>query len=293
MTDFECDWIDAFTDQAFGGNGCAVVYDHNGLPDEVCCAFVKETSLTECTFVGPSKIADFKVRYFLAGGEIPFAGHPTLATAVSLINRDQIDGTQVTFETRAGIVPIEIDESFGLPRITMTQPAPDFGPELDPELLARIGGIAAEDIIAPPQVVSTGLPFCIVILRNHKVLEQVTLHPELTKKFREAGVYPGLMEPYWATLQGFSEVGDTFARLPMLPPNPAEDAFTGSATGCLAAYLWSRGMIEDRNFIAEQGHLMGRPGQAQVQVLGAQRNIQGVRVAGHGHVLMSGKLHLQ
>lgn len=293
MTDFECDWIDAFTDQAFGGNGCAVVYDHNGLPDEVCCAFVKETSLTECTFVGPSKIADFKVRYFLAGGEIPFAGHPTLATAVSLINRDQIDGTQVTFETRAGIVPIEIDESFGLPRITMTQPAPDFGPELDPELLARIGGIAAEDIIAPPQVVSTGLPFCIVILRNHKVLEQVTLHTELTKKFREAGVYPGLMEPYWATLQGFSEVGDTFSRLPMLPPNPAEDAFTGSATGCLAAYLWSRGMIEDRNFIAEQGHLMGRPGQAQVQVLGAQRNIQGVRVAGHGHVLMSGKLHLQ
>ena len=293
MTDFECDWIDAFTDQAFGGNGCAVVYDHNGLPDEVCCAFVKETSLTECTFVGPSKIADFKVRYFLAGGEIPFAGHPTLATAVSLINRDQIDGTQVTFETRAGIVPIEIVESFGLPRITMTQPAPDFGPELDPELLARIGGIAAEDIIAPPQVVSTGLPFCIVILRNHKVLEQVTLHPELTKKFREAGVYPGLMEPYWATLQGFSEVGDTFSRLPMLPPNPAEDAFTGSATGCLAAYLWSRGMIEDRNFIAEQGHLMGRPGQAQVQVLGAQRNIQGVRVAGHGHVLMSGKLHLQ
>lgn len=293
MADFECDWIDAFTDQAFGGNGCAVVYDHNGLPDEVCCAFVKETSLTECTFVGPSKIADFKVRYFLAGGEIPFAGHPTLATAVSLINRDQIDGTQVTFETRAGIVPIEIDESFGLPRITMTQPAPDFGPELDPELLARIGGIAAEDIIAPPQVVSTGLPFCIVILRNHKVLEQVTLHPELTKKFREAGVYPGLMEPYWATLQGFSEVGDTFSRLPMLPPNPAEDAFTGSATGCLAAYLWSRGMIEDRNFIAEQGHLMGRPGQAQVQVLGAQRNIQGVRVAGHGHVLMSGKLHLQ
>lgn len=293
MTDFECDWIDAFTGQAFGGNGCAVVYDHNGLPDEVCCAFVKETSLSECTFVGPSKIADFKVRYFLAGGEIPFAGHPTLATAVSLINRDQIDGTQVTFETRAGIVPIEIDESFGLPRITMTQPAPDFGPELDPELLARIGGIAAEDIIAPPQVVSTGLPFCIVILRNHKVLEQVTLHPELTKKFREAGVYPGLMEPYWATLQGFSEVGDTFSRLPMLPPNPAEDAFTGSATGCLAAYLWSRGMIEDRNFIAEQGHLMGRPGQAQVQVLGAQRNIQGVRVAGHGHVLMSGKLHLQ
>ena len=293
MTDFECDWIDAFTDQAFGGNGCAVVYDKNGLPDEMCCAFVKETSLTECTFVGPSDVADFKVRYFLAGGEIPFAGHPTLATAISLINRDQIHASQITFETRTGIVPIEIDESFGLPRITMTQRAPDFGPDLDPELLARIGGITANDIIAPPQVVSTGLPFCIVLLRDHDALKRVKLHPELTKKFQEAGIYEGLMEPYWATLLGATEVGDTFSRLPMLAPNPPEDAFTGSATGCLAAYLWSRGLIDDRNFIAEQGHFMGRPGQAQVQILGPQRGIQGIRVAGHGHVLMSGKLHLQ
>jgi predicted PhzF superfamily epimerase YddE/YHI9 len=52
-------------------------------------------------------------------------------------------------------------------------------------------------------------------------------------------------------------------------------------------------LIDDRNFIAEQGHFMGRPGQAQVQVLGPHRGIQGIRVAGHGHVLMSGKLHLQ
>ena len=64
------------------------------------------------------------------------------------------------------------------------------------------------------------------------------------------------MEPYWATLQGATEVGDTFSRFPMLAPNPPEDAFTGSATGCLAAYLWSRGLIDDYNFIAEQGHFM-------------------------------------
>jgi len=67
------------------------------------------------------------------------------------------------------------------------------------------------------------------------------------------------MEPYWATLRGATEVGDTFSRLPMLAPNPPEDAFTGSATGCLAAYLWSRGLIDDRNFIAEQGHLWAAP----------------------------------
>ena len=60
----------------------------------------------------------------------------------------------------------------------------------------------------------------------------------------------------------------------------------------MAAYLWRYALIEDRNFIAEQGHWMGRPGQAQVQVLGPQMDIQGVRVAGKGHVLMSGTLFL-
>ena len=66
--EYQCDWVDAFTDQAFGGNGCAVVHDALDLQDEQCRAFVRETSLTECTFVGASQTADFRVRYFLAGG---------------------------------------------------------------------------------------------------------------------------------------------------------------------------------------------------------------------------------
>jgi PhzF family phenazine biosynthesis protein len=99
-------------------------------------------------------------------------------------------------------------------------------------------------------------------------------------------------EPFWVTLQGATKIGDTFSRLLMAPPNPAEDPFTGSATGAMAAYLWHNAMIEDRNFIAEQGHWMGRPGQVQVQVLGPQKQIAGVRVAGTGHVLMSGSLFL-
>jgi len=78
----------------------------------------------------------------------------------------------------------------------------------------------------------------------------------------------------------------------MATPSPTEDPFTGSATGAMAAYLWRYALIEDRNFIVEQGHWLGRPGQAQVQVLGAQKQIAGVRIAGTGHVLMSGALML-
>jgi predicted PhzF superfamily epimerase YddE/YHI9 len=59
---YEFDWVDAFTDRAFGGNGCAVVHQGAGLGSETCMAYVRETSLVECTFTGPSKVADVRVR---------------------------------------------------------------------------------------------------------------------------------------------------------------------------------------------------------------------------------------
>lgn len=290
--EYLCDWIDAFTDQPFGGNGCAVVHDALHLDDDTCKAFVRETSLTECTFVGPSQVADFRVRFFLAGGEIPFAGHPTIATVLSLFHREKLPSARITLETQAGIVPIEIDQSFGRPRVIMTQRAPEFGSKVDPSNIAAIGGIEASDILGLPQIVSTGLPFCIAVVASHDVLERIKLQPKPLAAFQKAGAAIGVMEPFWVTLQGATEIGDTYARLLMAPPNPAEDPFTGSATGAMAAYLWRNAMIDDRNIIAEQGHWMGRPGQAQVQVLGPQKQIQGVRVAGTGHVLMSGSLFL-
>ena len=290
--EYLCDWIDAFTDQPFGGNGCAVVHDALHLDDDTCKAFVRETSLTECTFVGPSQVADFRVRFFLAGGEIPFAGHPTIATVLSLFHREKLPSARITLETQAGIVPIEIDQSFGRPRVIMTQRAQEFGPKVDPSNIAAIGGIEASDILGLPQIVSTGLPFCIAVVASHDVLERIKLQPKPLAAFQKAGAAIGVMEPFWVTLQGATEIGDTYARLLMAPPNPAEDPFTGSATGAMAAYLWRNAMIDDRNIIAEQGHWMGRPGQAQVQVLGPQKQIQGVRVAGTGHVLMSGSLFL-
>ena len=91
---------------------------------------------------------------------------------------------------------------------------------------------------------------------------------------------------------GFGSAGDTAARLLMAPPSPAEDPFTGSATGCLGAYLWHEGLIEAPAFTAEQGHGMGRPGQAKVEALGPREAPVGVRVEGAGVVLMRGELEL-
>ena len=124
--DFDFDWVDAFTDQVFGGNGCAVVHGGAGLPDELCMAYVRETSLVECTFTGPSEVADFKVKYYLASREIPFAGHPTIATVAALRHRGLIGEGPLRLETGAGIVEVEVRGS----QIAMTQIAPVFGEQV-------------------------------------------------------------------------------------------------------------------------------------------------------------------
>ncbi len=158
------DWVDAFTDRAFGGNGCALFHDAGHLDDDTCMAIVRETSLVECTFVEPSERADFKVRYFLAAREIPFAGHPTLATAAALVDRGLVPGDRVAFETGAGIVPVDVVSRGAVPVCAMTQVAPVFDEALSRGLVAEVVGLAPEDIIGQPQVVSTGLPFCITVI---------------------------------------------------------------------------------------------------------------------------------
>lgn len=293
MPDHPFDWVDAFTDRPFGGNGCAVVHDAGAIPAQTCMAYVRETSLVECTFVGPSDVADARVRYFLASREIPFAGHPTIATAVSLLRRGIVSGPHMVLETGAGLIAVEVEEG-DASRVTMTQIAPDFGPYPPPDLIAAVGGIEATDILGAPQLVSTGLPFCVTVLRDHAALRRLRLDEgALARLAAHLGhADSDVMEPFWVTLKGATAGGDTFSRLLIAPPSPPEDAFTGSATGAMAAYLWHHGLIDQPRFTAEQGHWMGRPGEAQVEVLGPPEAITGVRVSGRGRVVMSGTLHL-
>ncbi len=287
---FEFDWVDAFTDRAFGGNGCAVVHDGAELSVETCMAFVRETSLVECTFTGPSEQADLRVRYFLASREIPFAGHPTIATVAALRSRGLVTGNSLTLETGAGIIPIR----FTGDEIEMTQRAPEFGPEVSAEAVARAVSLDPQDIVAPPQVVSTGLPFCITLLRDRAALERARIDiaglEALAVQTGAGGA--DLVEPFLVTLGGATDAGDTFSRLILAPPSPPEDPFTGSATGAMAAYLWQRGLLAKESFVAEQGHGMGRAGQARVTRQGPADAMTGVRVAGSGFVLMRGQVNL-
>ncbi len=286
-----CDWVDAFTDTPFGGNGCVVVHDAAGVSVEDRLRLVRETSLAECAYLVGSDRADFGARYYLADKEIPMAGHPTVATVASLMHRGLVGpGDRFTLEVGAGVMPIEIS---GDGAITMTQAAPEFGRVFEPSEIAAIyHGVDASDIVGAPQVVSTGTPFVITVLADKAALRQARLKVAALQAFRATSgtTRADVMEPFLVTLGGETPAGDMFSRLLLAPPSLPEDPFTGSATGCMAAYLWAHGLIDGPRFVAEQGHWMGRPGRAQVEVLGPSDAITGVRVGGRGVVLMSGEL---
>lgn len=297
---YEFDWVDAFTTTPFGGNACVVVHGADRLDAERRMALVRETSLSECAYVVASDAADFGARYYLAEREIKMAGHPTIATVASLVDRGLVDlasgRASFTLEVGAGVLPIEVvARPGGAPLITMTQRRPDFGAVQDAAEIAEIYGLAAEDIAHPPQIVSTGTPFCIALVRDHDALRRARLDAGALSRWAAAQATGegggGFLEPFLVALGG-AESGDTFARLLLPPPMPAEDPFTGSATGCMAAYLWHHRLIGSPRFVAEQGHWMGRPGRAEVEVLGPPDAIEGVRVGGSGVVLMRGKLEL-
>jgi trans-2,3-dihydro-3-hydroxyanthranilate isomerase len=290
MMEFDFDWVDAFSAVPFGGNGCSVVHGGATLDAETCMAYVRETSLVECTFTGPSDKADLRVRYFLASREIPFAGHPTIATVAALRHRGMIGGGRMTLETGAGVIPVEVEGDM----ITMTQAAPTFGATVPPAIIAAAGGIGVDRIVGTPRLVSTGLPFCIAVLDSLDTIRSLKLDLAGLRAMMDHLGKPGtdMMEPFWVTRAGATPEGDTFSRLLLTRPSPPEDPFTGSATGAMAACLWSEGLIDSPRFVAEQGHGLGRPGRAEVEVLGPRDAITGVRVGGQGCLVMSGKVYL-
>ena len=176
----------------------------------------------------------------------------------------------------------------------MTQIAPEFGAHVPADIVAAVAGLSASDIVHPPQIVSTGLPFCVTVLRSRDALDRATLNLDALARYNAhlGQTANDIMEPFWVVQEGATSNGDTFSRLLLAPPSPAEDPFTGSATGAMGAYLWHHGLIKTRDFTAEQGHGLGRAGQAQVKVLGEPDAITGVEVAGQGFVLMSGTVNL-
>lgn len=286
-------WVDAFTTTRFGGNPCAVVFDADALTTAQMQIIAQEMNLSETAFVVKSTTADFGARYFTPASEIPLAGHPTLATIHALIDRGRIklsgSHTRVRLELKAGLIPIDIDRELEGNQITMQQNRPMFLSKHDAKVIAPLFGLTPDDLVShvPVQTVSTGTPQLMVCVKNLDALRRATISGAAYKAYQAQSNF---FSPHLFCVEGATSAGQTFARHLGVAPEPAEDPFTGSATGGMAAYLWHHGLIHEPNFIAEQGHWIGRPGSAKVEVLGLPQNIEAVRVGGKAVTVIRGEI---
>lgn len=289
--------VDAFARRALEGNPCAVVLEADGLEDGTMQALARETNLSETAFVARSTSGEdaFTARYFTPEKEIPFAGHPTLATVRALVDteRVQLDQDDVTIRLSlpAGDVDVDVSREGREVRFTMTQRPPEWGRTYDPAAVAEAFGLAPQDVgdEPPVQTVSTGTPMLMIRVRDMDALRRARMDFGVYRELRSEGDF---FSPHLYCLPGLSEHAATYARHFGLPPDTIEDPFTGSATGAMAAHLWRHEALEEPCFVAEQGHDMGRPGRAHVEVVGARSSIRAVRVGGTAVTVVRGTLNL-
>ncbi|MFL5580279.1 MAG: PhzF family phenazine biosynthesis protein [Gemmatimonadaceae bacterium] len=288
--------VDAFADRPLHGNPCAVVLDADDLDDATMLAVAREMNLSETAFVRRSATADVGVRYFTPAEEIPLAGHPTVATVWALLEAGRLPLAggrgRYSLELRDGPITVDVEAAVGCPpRIVMTQRRPTFHAEHDAAPVLAAFGLAPGDLLpgATVQTVSTGTRMLMVPLRDHDALRRARLDPPAYEAIRARGDFFG---SHLFALGGATPGGRTFARHLSPPPDVPEDPFTGSATGCMAAYLWRHGLIDAPRFVAEQGHWMGRPGEATVEVEGSRDAITSVRVGGSAVTVVRGTLSL-
>jgi trans-2,3-dihydro-3-hydroxyanthranilate isomerase len=271
--------VDVFAEEKYAGNQLAVVRGAAGLSDETLQKITREMNYSETTFILSEEERDggYDVRIFTPGGEVPFAGHPTLGTAHVI--RDEILATpaeRVVLNLEAGKIPVTFGDV-----LWMRQLPPTFGPELDPTQVARVLGLEEGDLDDrhPVQEVSTGLPAVVVPLRSLDALRRCRVHWDLYRETAAAGknLYAFCPEPHR------DGTGDISARMFTDDLGIPEDPATGSAAGCLAGYL-----VEHRLFDAdavdvrvEQGYEIGRP---SLLYLRAQREGETINVSVGGKV---------
>lgn len=287
--------VDAFTTRRLAGNPCAIVFDCPGLGDATMLAIAREMNLSETAFVWRKADGNFHARYFTPAEEIPLAGHPTIATVFALVDSARLplpdDSLTISLELRDGPIDVEIIASGGkVERVVMSQRKPQFLSVHDPAEVMLAFGLTPEDLLpgASIQTVSTGTAQIMIPLKGHDSLRRARLDAERYAALRERGDF---FSPHLFCLGGVAG-GATFARHFGVPPDTMEDPFTGSATGGMAAYLWRYRLIRSPVFLADQGHWMGRPGQARVDVIGPPDDIRSVKVGGSAVTVIRGELTL-
>jgi PhzF family phenazine biosynthesis protein len=251
--------LDVFTDTPYKGNALAVVHDAQGMSDEQMASFARWTNLSETTFLLPptDAAADYRVRIFTPGAELPFAGHPTLGSCSAWLRAGGTarQGDIIVQECGVGLVSIRRDGA----RLAFAAPPVRRSGPIEPDSLRRIAsalGLAEGDVVAH-QWVDNGPGWCALMLGS--AAQVLAVRPD----FAALGEFRvGLVAPQPAGADTDYEVRVFVPSLGI-----AEDPVTGSLNAGLAQWLIGTGMAGD-SYVARQGTVLGRAGKVYIDRIG-------------------------
>ena len=296
--------LDVFTTTKFCGNPLAVVLGADHLSTEQMQAITKEFNLSETTFVmtpeNPAHSA--KVRIFYPGGEMPFAGHPTLGTAALLAELKNKPGcsfeTKILLELQAGLTPVTItriaDRIHGIFTAPVV-PTHIAGPIPSVSHVAKALGLEEGDIGFDGHGLAniTGGPrFFYVPVKSMETLAKAKVRePTWTEMLAPMG---HMHAAYIYTRGGGSAATHFRARMYDPGGGIAEDPATGSATALLAAQLLTAEKLNDgtHRWQLEQGYEMGRPSDLRLEADVKAGRLTAVRVGGSAVRMMSGEIEI-
>ncbi len=269
--------VDVFTQEPLKGNPLAVVVDGAGLGDDQMAAFARWTNLSETTFLLPptDPAADYRVRIFTPGGELPFAGHPTLGSAHAWLasGGDPKKPGEVVQECGIGLVRVRRDGprlAFAAPPLRRSGPVDEAA--LRAQVLASLR-IGAQDLLDLVWV-DNGPGWMAARLASADAVLQVQPDFNVMRglKLGVVGAYP----------PGSPQEFEVRAFVPTL--GVPEDPVTGSLNAGLALWLQGAGLAPER-YVAAQGAALGRAGRIHVAREGAHCWIGGdVTPLVHGQV---------
>lgn len=260
--------VDVFTAKPLLGNPLAVVHDGTGLSEAVMLKFTQWTNLSETTFLLPptDAAADYRVRIFFPGGELPFAGHPTLGTCHAWLaaggkpkNRDEI-----VQQCGVGLVRVRRDGSrlaFAAPPLKRSGPVDEATVESIARSL-RIERSAIQD----SQWVSNGPGWVAVMLGSRE--ELLALKPDLAN-FEPSDIGVAAPLPKIGAIAALPNGEEPLfeVRAFIGGGGPFEDPVTGSLQAGLAMWLIGSGRAPER-YVAVQGTALGRDGRVYVEKRG-------------------------
>ena len=290
---------DVFTGEPLTGNQLAVYPDGRGLTSERMQSITREMNFSETTFILPAEQpgTDVRMRIFTPGLELPMAGHPVIGSTFALADAGTIAPGTTRFVFGLGIGPTPVDLEWDGDRLRfawMTQRNPIFGPAIEDRSTAAAALSLGIDYLASPlpvQVVSCGLPYVLVALRDREAVDRATTDlAAMRRLFARAGIDHGVF--LFAMLPAGSEA-TVYSRMFAPHSGVFEDPATGSASGPLGAYLVRHGLISGaaaRTIVSLQGVAMKRPSRIHIAIEGEADTIRSVKVGGEAVLVARGEL---